>query len=321
MTEFVLSALKIVGLCLAVAMTLLQEQHHSREQRPDSKRRRTVALLILGLTVAVGAEIADLFNKQQSTAETLERHGQILLGLERNAHPFFPVGIASDFKLPLGEDTKEFRDRLEEAIRHHASSYEKGTFFSLEGDPILVRFNFESRLFPLKPEPSAKRLLEEPIGLNLVVGEVKSSSFGHLTVDTFQSELSASIRLQVPRVAGAIVTEPNEDQYRSSIFEYRPGTNLVTVFLNEVTLKQPAWSDGSIVSTTDLAGKEMKIYVSSELHSRPLLRRLILRFSDQEIIEMVPLSTHRSDVEGRDEYTYTVPKLPSAGIKEHVSAK
>src|SRR6266404_3516147 len=200
MTEFALSALKIVGLCLAFAMTLLQERHHSREQRTDSKRRRTVALLMLGLTIAVGAEIADLFNKHQSTTATLERHGQILLGLERNTHPFFPVGIASDFRLPLGDGTKEFRERLEEAIRHHASSYEKGTFFSLEGDPILVRFTFESRLCSSNQESSAKRLLEQPIGLNLVVGEVKSTSFGQLTVDTFQSELSASIRLQVPRV-------------------------------------------------------------------------------------------------------------------------
>jgi hypothetical protein len=321
MTEFVLSALKIVGLCLAFAMTLLQEKHHSEEQRTESKRRRTIALLMLGLTVAVGAEIADLFNRHQSTAETLERHGQILLGLERNTHPFFPVGIASDFRLPLRDGTKEFRQRLEEAIRHHDSSYEKGTYFNVEGDPILVRFNFESRLFPSNQESSAKKLLEEPIGVNLVVGEVKSTSFGHLTFDTFQSELSAPIRLQLPRVAGAIVTETNEDQYKSTIFEYRPGTNFVTAFLNEVTLKQPASSDGSIVSVTDLAGKEMKIYVSSEPNLPPLLRRLILRFSDQELIEMVPIPTHRTDLEGRDEYTCTVPKLTGAGIKDHGSAK
>src|SRR5713226_4725336 len=63
MTEFFLSVLKIVGLCLAFAMTILQEKQHPREQPSDSKRRITVALLILGLTVAVGAEIADLFNK------------------------------------------------------------------------------------------------------------------------------------------------------------------------------------------------------------------------------------------------------------------
>src|SRR5712692_5632667 len=319
MTEFFLSVLKIVGLCLAFAMTLLQEKQHPKEQPSDSKRRITVALLILGLTVAVGAEIADLFNKHQSTAATLERHEQILLVLERSTHPLFPVGITSELSLQLGDDAKGFRERLEEAIRHHSTSYEKGTFFSLQGDPLLVRFTVESSLFPSKQEPSIKRLLEEPIGVAVRVGalpDVPSTSDGRLVIDTFQTELPTGMRLQLPQGAPAI-KQINTDQYKSTVFEYHPGIRQVTAFLNEVTLRQPASSDGSIVSTKDLMGKEVNIDVASGLHSpRPSLVRLTLRFSNQQLIEMKPVLKRRAtDLEvesgegfGFDTYTFTVPK-------------
>jgi len=135
--------------------------------------------------------------------------------------------------------------------------------------------------------------------------------------------LPTGMRLLLPQGAPAI-TQIETDQYKSTVFEYRSGAKLLTAFLNEVTLKQPASSDGSIVSTKDLIEKEVKIDVASGLHSRPFLGQVTLRFSNQQLMEMKPVLKRRAtgpEIESGegfsfDTYTYTVPKLADGGANK-----
>jgi hypothetical protein len=105
-----LTAIKIVGVIIGGVSSL---RVASKPSNATKEKRLATILAVLGLGVAVSAELVDNSQKQLAAIEATNRNNALLAEVQRTLHPLFPLRIDVRFLAPLsGDKMQAFRSTL-----------------------------------------------------------------------------------------------------------------------------------------------------------------------------------------------------------------